>query len=210
MKIMYSRILWGMVLILVGLLFLLESLAVLSLGGVWAVLFAVIGLVFGYTFVEDRERWWAIIPAMALLGIAGLIGVAELLPHIDSHWGVSLFMGALGLGFLLIYIVTHRQQWWALIPGGVLLALAVALGLEPYIPGEAFVGLFFLGMGLTFVLVYAVATQEGRMRWALIPAGILGLMGVIFLSIASELATLVWPVLLILIGGYVLLRNVRR
>ena len=210
MKILHSRVLWGILLIVVGLLFLLESLAILSLGGAWAVLFAAAGLVFGYTFLEDRERWWAIIPAMALLGIAALIGLEAFLPGVDGQWGVTLFMGALGLGFILIYGITHRKQWWALIPGGVLLTLGIALGLEPYMPGEAFVGIFFLGMALTFALVYLLPTPEGRMVWAIFPAGVLGLMGVIFLSIAGEAATLVWPVLLILTGGYVLLRNVRK
>lgn len=210
MKALYSRVLWGVILILVGLLFLLESLAILSLGGAWALLFAVIGFIFGYTFLEDRERWWAIIPAMACLGIAGLIGIAAVMPGAGSQWGVTIFMVALGLSFIVIYGVTRRQQWWALIPGGVLLTLGIALGLEPLVPGEAFVALFFLGIALTFVLVYLIPNQEGPMRWALIPAGILGLMGIIFLSVASSLAMLVWPVLLILIGGYVVLRSFRR
>ncbi|MCU0520491.1 MAG: hypothetical protein MUF84_07360 [Anaerolineae bacterium] len=210
MKVLQSRVLWGILLVVVGLLFLLESLAILSIGGAWAVLFAVAGLIFGYTYLEDRERWWALIPSMALLGLAALIGFEAFLPGVDGQWGVTLFMGALGLSFILIYFLTRRSQWWALIPGGVLATLGVALGLEPYMPGEAFVGVFFLGMALTFALVYALPTPEGRMLWAIFPAGVLALMGIIFLSIAGEAATLVWPVLLILTGGYVLLRSVRK
>jgi hypothetical protein len=210
MKVLKSRVLWGILLIVVGVLFLLESLEILSIGGAWAVVFAAAGLIFGYTYLEDRERWWAIIPATALLGIAGLIGASELLPRDADQWSVTVFLGALALGFLLIYLSTHREQWWALIPGGVLLTLAISIGLEPLISGEGFVGLFFIGIGLTFALVYALPSAEGTMRWALIPAAIMAIMGIIFLSVASSLATYVWPVALILVGGYVLLRNIRK
>ena len=209
MKVLQSRVLWGILLILVGLLFLLENLEMIDLGSAWAVLFAAAGLVFGYVFIEDRTKWWATIPAMALLGIGGLIGLDALLAGDVGSWGASLFLGSLGLAFLIIYLTTQREQWWALIPGGVLVTLAIAVGLEPVLPDEAFVGLFFLGLGLTFALVYLFAGRDKGLRWALIPAGVLALMGIIFLSLAGRLAAIVWPVVLIVIGGYVLLRSLR-
>ena len=210
MKLMHSRAIWGVVLILVGVLFLLESLAILTLGGAWAFLFVAAGLAFGYVYVEDRSRWWAVIPAFAMIGIGGLIGITTLFPRIGGQWGAGFFLGALGLSFWIIYITTDREQWWAIIPGGVLITLALAIGLEPYIKGEGFVGIFFLGMALTFGLVYLLPTREGPMRWALVPAAILGSMGFIFLSLASRYAAMIWPVFLILIGGYILLRNLRK
>jgi len=210
MRILQSRVLWGVLLILAGVLFLVESLNLIKFGSAWAVLFAAAGLGFGYAFLEDRSRWWAIIPAMALLGIAGLVGLDAWLPGEVGPWGGTLFLGSLGLAFLIIYFATHREQWWALIPAGVLVTLATTVGLEPILPDEAFVGLFFLGLGLTFALVYVLARRDQGLRWALIPAGILGLMGVIFLSLAGRLATIVWPVVLIVVGGYVLLRSARR
>jgi len=209
MKLLHSRAVWGLLLILLGVLFLLESLAILSLGGAWALLFAAAGLAFGYVYVEDRSRWWAMIPALTLIGIAGLIGIVELFPETGGQWGTGFFLAALSLSFWMIYITTAREQWWAIIPGGVLMSLGVAIALEPYLKGEGFVAIFFLGMGLTFALVYLLPNSEGRMGWALIPAAILGVMGLIFLSLASQYANLILPALLILIGGYILLRNLR-
>jgi hypothetical protein len=209
MKLLHSRALWGVLLILVGVLFLLESLAIMSLGNAWAVLFVAAGAAFGYVYVEDRSRWWALIPALTLVGIGGLIGITSLFPEMGGAWGAGFFLAMLSLGFWSVYFTTGREQWWAIIPGGVLLALGLAIALEPFLVGEGFVGIFFLGMGLTFGLVYVLPTPEGRMGWALIPAGILGAMGLIFLSLATPHAGLVWPLLLILIGGYILLRNLR-
>ncbi len=210
MKLLRSQVVWGILLILVGVLFLLESLALLQLGAIWAVLFALGGLAFGYTAAENRNNWWAAIPAMALLGVAALIGINVLLPALGDQWGAAVFLGALSLAFWLIYLRTDRQEWWALIPGGVLLSLAAAIALEPFVTGEAFVGLFMLGMGLTFVLVYLLPSDTERMGWALFPAGILALIGIIFLSALTELGNLIWPLVLILVGAYVLIRNLTK
>ena len=40
-------------------------------------------------------------------------------------------------------------------------------------------GVFFLGLGLTFLLVYLLPKAEGRMKWALYPAGALLLVGLL-------------------------------
>jgi hypothetical protein len=210
MRILRSRVVWGVLLVLMGVLFLLESLNILVLGAAWAVLFAFGGLAFGYTFLENRSNWWAIIPAMTLLGIGAIIALDALLPQLGDVLGGSVFLLALSLSFLIIYAVTGAEQWWALIPGGILLSLALLIGLETYIGDDLFAGLFLLAIGLTFAVVYLVPTSEGRMTWALFPAGILALIGLIVLSAATQLVAYIWPTVLIVIGGYLLLRNVRR
>lgn len=210
MRLLRSRVVWGLLLIVMGILFLLESLGILALGGAWSVLFIAAGLAFGYTFLEDRQAWWAVIPAMAFIGIGALIAVGVYLPEIGDQWGASIFLGSLALAFVIIYATTRTAEWWAIIPGGVLLSLAVALALEPFFAGEAFVAIFMLGMALTFVALYLLPTTEGRMSWALIPASILAIIGMVFLGLATELAGLVWPLALILVGAYLLIRNLRR
>lgn len=207
MSIWRSRTLWGVLLVIMGILFLLESLAIVELGVLWAVLFAVAGLAFGYTFLEDRERWWAVIPAMALLGIAALIAVDVLLPQVGEVLGGSIFLIFLALAFLIIYGVTRRVEWWAVIPGGILLVLGVLLALEPVLGDDLFAGLFLIGIGLTFAVIYLLPTPEGRMGWALIPAGILALVGLLVLTVTTELAIYIWPIALIVVGAYLLLRN---
>jgi hypothetical protein len=210
MKIWRSRTLWGALLIVMGILFLLESLQILALGAAWAALFVAAGLTFGFTFLENRENWWAVIPAMALLSIGTLVGVDAVFPRLGSLLGGSIILGGLALSFWIIYVTTRYQQWWAIIPGGVLLSLALGIAVEPFIPGEVFAAVFLLGLALTFALVYYLPTANQHMGWALIPAGALAVVGLIVLSVTTRLAGLVWPALLIATGAYILLKNLRR
>ena len=156
MKWLESRVLWGSLLILGGVLFLLQNLGFLVLG----------------------NFFWVIV-----LGLGGL-----------------LFLGV---------FIENQANWWALIPGGVLFTLAATVGLEQFFPGLETVGIFFLGMSLTFGLVAALPNPQGEMRWAWIPAGVLLLMGLIFMATAGELLKYLWPAALILGGFFLLLRSFR-
>jgi hypothetical protein len=155
---------------------------------------------FLYVFVQSpKERWWAIIPAMALLGMAG----SALLPDSFSKLGGGFFLSALGLAFFIVYI-TDRSRWWGIIPGGVLLTLGLVAGLEGNTWGDTG-SLFFLGLGLTFLLVAVLPNPVGKMQWAYIPALVLALMGGLLGTQSSAgLADYVLPAGLILAGLVVL------
>ena len=128
------------------------------------------------------------------------------IPRFTNVWGGSLVLGAIGLSFLAIYLV-DRDNWWAVIPAGVLLSLAIVIGLESFISDMAFVSLFFIGMGLTFAVVANMSTMEGKQKWAWIPAGILILMGLTFSAFSGAAMVYVWPVALIVGGIYLLYRT---
>jgi hypothetical protein len=84
-----------------------------------ALLFLGLALAFGHVYLLRRqEHWWAIIPGgfMAVLGI--VIALSSLLPL--QVLGALLFAG-MGLVFCLLYLLGERRQWWALVPGAVLL-----------------------------------------------------------------------------------------
>src|SRR4030066_1832594 len=71
----------------------------------------------------------------------------------DLFWGVSL--GIAGLLFLGVFF-GDRQQWWALIPGIVLLAVGSLILLTSFVPGfnEILGGMVILGgIGLCFLFV---------------------------------------------------------
>lgn len=210
MKLWRSKTLWGILLVVLGILFLLESFEILVLGAAWAFLFVAAGLIFGYTFLQNREAWWAIIPAMTLLSISLLIAIDGLFPELGDAWGGSIFLGGISASFWIIFLVTRREQWWAMIPGGVLLSLALALAIEPLVSEDLFAGLFMFGIALTFALIYVVPTPAGRMTWALIPAGVLATVGVIILSATTSYGNLIWPIALIVGGIIILLRSLRR
>jgi len=210
MKKIDIRILIGALLIGAGVLFLLETLNVLQ--GAWSILWtaAFLGgcVIFFYVYFSDRQQWWALIPAMTLLGLAGTIFVETFLPG-SSNVGGALFLGGIGLGFWVIYI-TNREFWWAIIPGGVLVTLGIVTLSEDLIGGNSGGGVFFLGLALTFFLVALLAKPRENFWWAYIPAGVLFVLGIFLTGPLQSFFNYIWPVALIGVGVILLFRNFRK
>jgi hypothetical protein len=204
------RLVFSLLLIGAGILFLLQNLGVLEGASAifWSLAFAVGGGIFLYVYLTDRAQWWAIIPGLSLLGVAEIIAVGHFFPQYADLLGAPVFMGMISMSFWIIYF-TNRENWWAIIPGGVLLSVAVFIGLEALFEGVELVGIFFLGMGLTFVVLAYLPSMEGRTRWALIPAGVLLLMGVVFLASAFEALEIIIPAAMVLVGIYFIVRIFR-
>ena len=207
MKKLESRILWGLLLIAGGVLFLLDSLDIVAVGDVlWPILIGVASLVFLFIFLTaPRSNWWAAIPGFVLLGLTGTIALDQLAPAVGETWSGSLFLGGIALAFWVIYLV-NAEYWWAVIPGGVLLTLAVVAGLSEILEGVEMGGVFFFGLGLTFALLAFLPTPEDRLRWALIPAFVLLIMGALVTAAAAQLINYLWPAAMILGGLYLLYR----
>jgi hypothetical protein len=199
----------GILLIAVGVLFLLQALGVVSGIGptVWTLLFLFGGLAFLWVYITNREQWWAVIPGCTLLGIAGTIALS----NVGSAWAGALVPAAIGVGFWVIYL-TRRDFWWAIIPGGVLVTVGVMASLADTVPDQITVAILFLGLALTFVLVYLTPTPAGRMKWAWIPAVVLGVLGLAFLASLGNLMLLAGagPLALIVFGGWLLWRGLSR
>lgn len=211
MKRLDYRIIFGVLLVLVGVFTLLETLSIVkgASGLVGALLFAAGGAAFLYFFMTHRDQWWAIIPGFVLLGLAAVIAI-ETLPLRDTGpISGGVFLGSIGLAFWVIYLL-KRDFWWALIPGGVLITLALVAALSNVVTGNASGGIFFLGLGATFGGIYFLPTVEGRQKWAAIPALILGAIGLLMILGSMVNLNYVFPVALILAGAYFLLRAFRR
>jgi hypothetical protein len=204
------RAIGGILLIIVGILLLLENLGIFQpiVAVVWALIFAAGGAIFLYMFLTDRTQWWAIIPGFALLGLGALIALDEFLPSVGDALGAVIFLGGVGLAFWVIYFM-NREHWWAIIPGGVMFTLALIAGLESVFQGAELGGLLFLGLGVTFGLLYLVPTPQGRLKWALIPAAVLLVMGVLITAAATGGLAFLAGATLILVGLYVILRMFR-
>jgi hypothetical protein len=71
-------------------------------------------------------------------------------------------------------------------------------------------GAFFLGLAVTFGLVYILPSPSGRMKWALYPAGILLILGILVMLGATNLLNYVWPLALLIAGAYVIYLAVRK
>lgn len=195
------RTIFGAGLILLGGLMLLEKFNIIkgAAGFFWGLAFLAGAAYFAMIVVQaPQTRWWAIFPAAALAGMGG----AALLPDVFSGWGGGIFLGALSLGFFIVYII-NRANWWAIIPGGVLLTLAAVATLSEF---EALSdlntgSLFFMGLGFTFLLVALLPNPFGNTQWAYIPAIVLVLIGGLLGSqTTAGLVGYVWPAGLILAG----------
>jgi hypothetical protein len=163
------RILIGVALILGGILMLLDKTGVLkgATDFFWAGLLAIGAGIFLFWFFNDRFKWWAAIPGFTL---AGMAASTLLLDRIG--WGGLAFLGGIGIGFFAVYF-RQPAQWWAIIPGGVLVTLGFTSALSEAYKIVETGGVFFVGLGLTFLLVALLA----KMKWAFIPAAVLLLLG---------------------------------
>lgn len=226
MKSANTSIIAGIALMAAGVLLLLDLLGILdSAALVWPLIFAAAGTAFVVLFFRSRENWWAAIPGSVFLGLAAVILITQLWPGPAALWAGAFLFLFMGAGFGAVY-VRERSNWWALIPCGVMLTLALVVALPPAWEGMAVAAVLFLGLAATFAALSLVpvrpehlpehrpgqpaggpaqrgAAEPARMKWPLIPAAVLAVMGLIFalqataLLIASEFFV---PVLLVLAG----------
>jgi hypothetical protein len=110
----------------------------------------------------------------------------------------------LALAFGHIYLTARAERWWAILPGGFMLVLAVVVGASSYVAAtETLAALLFIGLGLVFFLLYLLDGKR-RQWWALIPGIVLVLFGVLALSAerVQQEGGLVrwWPLVLVAVG----------
>ncbi len=198
----------GILLVLAGVILMLDNFDVIQLNWEMLVgpLFAGGGVIFLAVFILNRENWWALIPGFALIAIGIIIYMGQSSETDVDALGGAVFLGLLGAAFLMIYIF-HPDNWWAIIPGGVLMTLAGVTFLDQTY--EALVGgVFFAGMAVTFGLVYILPKPAGKLKWALYPAGILLILAILALLNATDLMRYVWPLALLIGGGYLVVRAI--
>jgi hypothetical protein len=205
-----SRSIWGILLIVGGLFLLLQTLNLVTfqwLGSLFGfLLFAAAGVAFTLLFLNKREQWWALIPGCVFFSLAALVGLDSVAPRLGAAWGGPIFLGGISLAFWLIYLI-HREHWWALIPGGVLLTLAAVAGLDQLAPAWETGSIFFLGLAATFLLVYLAPAGKERINWALIPAAVFLLLSIVVWGALTTLLNYLVPLALILIGLFLIWRN---
>jgi hypothetical protein len=126
-----------------------------------------------------RRSRWAILWAVVLILGGGLMLAQNfsLLGQFQAPvW--TFILGGLGVLFLLDFLTAPGDDWWALIPGCVLLGVAATIYLgDREARGEWIGSLMMFSIGLPFLLIYAV--KRGSFWWALIPGGIMTVLAVI-------------------------------
>lgn len=206
-QIFKNRFLWGLLLLAIGIIVLLQNLNLFKF--IWSLLWigvlVVGGAFFVATFLGSRANWWAIIPGTALWGLAMTVGIKQVFPWLGDRLGGAILMILLAQGFGMVYL-RERNHWWAIIPGGVLLTIAVVMLTEMFLSRTQTGGLFLLGLGATFGLVYLLPTSQGRMHWASIPAIVLVIIGLFIIFVNAQTLRIIWPLAIILTGIWLLIQ----
>jgi hypothetical protein len=167
---------------------------------------AAIMLPFLVTYLRDREQWWALIPAYVLLAVGVMVGLIG--QGVLSDLLIPVYvLAAILLPFLVTYL-RDREQWWALIPAYVLLAVGVMVGLigQGFLNDLLIPAYVMFAIALPFFVVYA---RDSSQWWALIPGGIMTLLGLSFL-VAEGMFQYVAAVALLLAGAWTLARQFAR
>ncbi len=202
-----NSILWGVLIMLGGAALLVQNLLGLPLGGIfWGCAAIIIGFFFLKEAWTDLHPWWPIIPGSFLIGLGLSALVGAFLPAI-SFIRDFLPLGVLGIGFFFVYI-REQSNWWALIPGGVLITLGIVSLLDAINLGIDTGGIFFLGLGLTFFALTLLPNKQ--LSWAYIPAMVLTAISA-FIGIISGQANsnIFWALILILAGCFMVIRSIR-
>jgi hypothetical protein len=143
--------------------------------------FAIISLAAVVEYALSGWRQWGwLFPAGVFGGLALVITLA--VNDVDSAAVASpLFFGLL-IPFIAAYLTDRTRNWWALIPGGVMLFLAFTLLIVDSAGGEWVGVMLMLMFALAFLVVYL--TDRAR-TWALLVAYIFGV-----ISLAPMLAAI--------------------
>lgn len=162
---------------------------------------------------EEREKIsnsrWVSGAALIVLGLVLLANQFFDIPNADQ-----LVLPGLGLIFLIWGLATRNSG--LLIPGGILTGIGVGVYLQDAFTwgGQGDEGIFLISFGAGFALITLLSSAftKDRHQWALIPGGILALIGVAllvggFMIDALELVGKFWPVILIVAGLTMIFRR---
>lgn len=179
MKTKIVNIFWGIVLIVIGALFLLNELGIIVLHNdstlFWALAFGAGSAFFLTTYIlKNGKEWGWLFPAAIFAGIALVIGLdGTYLGRILN--GAPVLLGV-AIPFAVAYFQDPQKKQWALIPAWVMTVLTLVVLFERFLSGNL-VGAFVLySIAIPFLYVYL--TDKTR-QWALIPLTVLVVVGTI-------------------------------
>jgi hypothetical protein len=181
MNVNKSSLFWGVLLIGAGALALADRFGYIQdfSPSVWILIFGAISLLGFVSYATSGWKQWGwLFPAGVFGGLALIIALAT--NNVGTAAVASPLFFGLMLPFAAAYLTDRTRNWWALIPGGVMLFLALVTLMVDTVGGEWVGAMFLLLFGLAFLAVFF----KNRTRtWALIVAYVFGV-----LSIAPMLA----------------------
>ncbi len=114
-----------------------------------------------WTLSDGRMIFWQRLVLYAGIGIYAIIS--------SGSFAGTAATGFIAMAFILTYL-RNTRHWWALIPGGVMTAVAVIITLGRFFPNWDVGPLFMLLLAATFSTLYLLPQERGGQRWARYPA----------------------------------------
>ena len=105
---------------------------------------------------------------------------------------------------MMFYVMTSG---WLL--STIFLMAGPGFGEIALLQGDGWTGILFLGIGLTFLLLFLLPDKTQRQSWAIFPAGFMILFGLLILGQVASTINYIWPATLIILGAWLLLRGFR-
>lgn len=118
----YGAVIPGAVLILLGIIFLLNELNIIAFNFFYVTLLTGAVFIAGYLI---SKTWGLLIPGVIITGISLIF-----LFNVGDLW--YLYPASVALAFLAVYATKQDNTNWALIPGGILTAVALIGSFEYY------------------------------------------------------------------------------
>jgi hypothetical protein len=193
---------WGGLFIVFGVMALLETITDFS-AWIWVAVLTIGGLgVFGIYATDQAEKWLLII-SYALLAAAGLVTLITLEVLQDPLVATYVLL-AIALPFLVAFLL-NRTRWGLLIPAYILLAVGVMVPLTEFgvLDDSLTTAYILFAVAIPFFVVFLRNTKNW---WALIPGGILAIVGLGFL-IAEASVEYIFAAVLIVAGILIVVRQ---
>jgi hypothetical protein len=188
----------------------LTTLLVDNVGGEWvgSLFLFLIALSFFVVYLNNHTRTWALLVAYIMFVLSIAPAMASGGGDTAAYFG-TVFLFAIALPFFVIYF-RSAENWWAIIPAGVMTTLSVIAGLAiaGLIRNENQGGyanaLLMGGLAVTFAVVWLRHAKD----WAKVVTIVLAALAVASVFFASY-TEIFWPVAIILAGGYLLFTAMR-
>jgi hypothetical protein len=171
-------------------------------------LFFILALTFAAVYTSIRA-WWALLAAYIMFVMSAVVLLAMGAP---GEMAGTVMMTAISLPFLFLYFKAPQENWWAIIPGGIVgsVALVIAAAMLFEGSGNVLAGripavLMYLGVAASFAVVWLRHHRSWAAVVSFIALGFAGLTGVIGEAFDNFL-----PVLLILGGLILLVQGLRK
>jgi hypothetical protein len=168
-----------------------------------------IALPFFVVYLRSRKDWWALIPAFIMGGMGFVVLLAG--QRADAIIGTFVML-VIALPFFAVFFFA-KGQWWAIIPAGIMTTIAIIIPFAESTEPESFgarlvAAVMFLGFALPFAWLWFKQSQYPTV-WAKYPTVGFIIAAIVTMALGGVIE-FGWPVVLIVIGAWLLYDNFRQ